>query len=102
MGNGFVTEDYTYAKSVIDSICLTLPPAPTSSDPVGHEANTDSLIEELNAQCGNISIELICYACLESFPLQSSFKLQIDSLGMEVERYFRLRVPEDDYMTMQF
>lgn len=102
MGNNFVTEDYTYAKSVIDSICLTLPPAPTSNDPIGHESNTISLVEDLNSQCDNISIELICYACLESFPPQSSFRLLIDSLGTEVERYFRLRVPSDDFMTMQF
>lgn len=95
--DGFLSDTNQYEYTVLDSICQTLPPMPTNNDPLGHLSNTNMLVETIN-QCAGIQLELTCYGCLESFPVQSSFRVQLDSLGSTVERFFTLFVPEDDVM----
>ena len=98
LSNSFIDEDYTYAAPIIDSICLTLPASPTSSDPLGHEINSNTLIQKLNANCDDLTFSLICYACLESFPLQSSILVTKESVDGQISRNFALTVPENEFM----
>ncbi|MBK6365028.1 MAG: hypothetical protein IPN49_15030 [Saprospiraceae bacterium] len=101
LADSFISKDYEYAESVIDSICLTLSPIPSVNDELGHEMNSKKLVEKLNEGCDNVVVEMYCYACLESFPLQSSFIVTLDSMNISIKRHFTLRVPEGDFMYMR-
>lgn len=98
MKNSFLTEDYSYANSIINSICQYLPPSPTSSDPQGHKENTNKLINTLNLSCTDLNFNLDCYACLVSLPPKSNVSVLIDSSGVIVHRAILINVPSDDYM----
>lgn len=98
--NGFLTEDKSIIKPIIDSICQHYQPVITSSDNLGHQKNTDAIVKELNEKCAGLKIELMCYACLESLPVQSSFIVTIDSNNVQIERHFSLFVPEGKVMYM--
>ncbi len=89
-----------YIRTVVDSICQTLPPQPTSDDQLGHKFNSEKLANQISNQCQDIKVKLFCYACLESYPLQSSFTVTVDSMGVSVKRRFLIYVPENDFMYM--
>ncbi len=89
-----------YIKTVVDLICQTLPPQPTSDDQLGHKLNSEKLANQISYECENIKVELSCYACLYSYPLQSSFTVTVDSMGTSVKRSFLVYVPENDFMYM--
>ena len=98
ISTSFLDKDHSYAKIKIDSICNTLPPNPTATDTLGHEINTQTLLEILNQSCDQLDFKLNCYARLESYPLKSSISVKLDSMGIEITRYFNIAVPEDDFM----
>lgn len=99
--DSFINSDLDYAKVKIDSICMTLSASPTASDSLGHQANSQTLIEKMNESCPGINVTMTCYACLESNPLQSSFEAKLDSMGTEVTRYFTIAVPENGFMSLR-
>ncbi len=43
-------------------------------------------INRINAECDNISAELICYACIKTSPPQSEILLTTDSASISVNR----------------
>ncbi|MGH1433018.1 MAG: hypothetical protein ACRBG0_01015 [Lewinella sp.] len=96
----FIIMDRDAIKIVIDSLCQQYPPLSIEDDPLVHENNTTGLIEELNENCENLTYMLRCYACLESYPPQSIIDVELDSVGIVITRFFRVRVPENDFMYM--
>src|SRR4030042_5808524 len=63
----FQTNDTTRIKIEIDDYLSDLIPEPSSSDNEGHKKNTIQLISEIN-KCPDIEAELICYACIYTYP----------------------------------
>lgn len=98
--NSLVFRDYDYTKHVIDSICKTLPPEPETGDNLGHKQNTEKLVNLLNIGCTNTNFKIVCYACIETIPPQSSFKITLDSSDVTIIRYISIRVPENSFMYM--
>ncbi len=91
--DSFISNDYQYTKSVIDSICLTMPANPTAEDPLGHKINTENLLNELNDNCSDFNFELVCYACSKNTPLRSSIQFKSSS----DQHFFEIEI-EDKYM----
>ena len=68
---GIINTDSEIVKAEINKLVTDLVPATTDSDPIGHKENISLLVEQLNIQCTIITTKLACYACIETFPLQS-------------------------------
>jgi len=100
--SGFTYSNYSIIKPIFDSICQKYIPMPTNLDPLGHKKNTASVLKELQEKCLDIKIEMICYACLESLPVQSSFVVKLDSSHVEIIRHFSIYVPEGEVMYFKY
>ena len=98
---GIVNTDSDIVKAEINKLVTDLEPVKTDSDPLGHKDNLALLIEQLNIQCDNITAELICYACIETFPLQSEILVTTDSLGTDINRIIDIFTPDDDALSMR-
>lgn len=96
----FLDNDKEAIRIIIDSLCQKYPPIPTQDDDLGHKENTIKIIEELNETCSDLAFVQKCYACLESYPPQSSIEVKLDSVGISIMRYFGLYVPENEEMYM--
>ena len=93
---------FSHADTVemeINKLSQNYPPRPSSNDPHGHEDNLNSIVAELNDQCAGFVAELGCYACLESYPLQSVINFTLDSAGVSVHRQVNLWTPEGEVMS---
>lgn len=98
---GIVNTDSDIVKAEINKLVTDLEPVRTDSDPLGHKDNLALLIEQLNIQCDDITAELICYACIETFPLQSEILVTTDSLGTDINRIIDIFTPDDDALSMR-
>ena len=77
-----------------NKITGNLEPNPNNIDQIGHQQNLQKVVDELN-KCDLISSELLCYACIETYPPQSELLVSIDSSGQIVERIVDIRTPDD-------
>ena len=79
-------------------ITNNLYPESTDDDKLGHKKNFETLLNMLN-QCDSINASMICYACIETYPLQTELLIAIDSLGYKVNRIADIRTPDDNILT---
>ena len=91
---GLLQNDNALISPEIAKLVKDLNPAPNNSDEIGHSNNCDILIGRLN-KCENISAELLCYACIKTYPAQTEILLRIDSAGEMVSRVIDISTPED-------
>ena len=90
-----IAEDAQKVDSLIKVLTIDLVPVATPSDPLGQQANLNTLIDRLNeADC--MEATLGCYACMESFPLQSAVDLTITRDGEQFSRSLRLFTSENE------
>jgi hypothetical protein len=82
----------------INKLTLDLVPIPIINDEIGHLNNLNELIERLNSNCKDIIATNECYACIETNPVQSEIKIELDSLGNQIERIIDISTPEDDVL----
>jgi|GEM_PF-3331110 len=61
---------------VLNKYLSDLKPMRSNTDNLGHEHNLKIFVERLNS-CNTISAEINCYACMESYPPQSSVSMKI-------------------------
>ncbi len=94
--SGIINIDSDSVRSEINKLVTDLEPVRTDSDPIGHKENLDLLIEQLNTQCDNITVKLICYACIKTWPPQSEILVTTDSLGTDINRVVDILTPDDD------
>jgi hypothetical protein len=57
------------------------------------------LVNRINSKCENISAELICYACIETYPPQSEILLTTDSVGASINRTIDILTPSKDKLS---
>ena len=89
------TDDDAIAAEV-DPFLATLKPDVTTNDRTGHQANLDEFIQELNDNCEDLAFELVCYACIMTFPAQSEVEI---TWADGTTKVFDISTPEDDVMT---
>ena len=83
----------------VNKLVNDLEPQISGSDPFGHKENLDELIERINVQCGEVTAELICYACIETNPPQSEILVTTDSSGTLIYRTLDISTPHDDILS---
>lgn len=86
-------------NSVLKDFLSTTIPKPKSDDQTGHFENLQLLVKKLG-ECNKISSSIKCYACIETYPLQSEVTLVIDSLGVEVSRKVDIVTPENGVLSI--
>ncbi|MEM7659146.1 MAG: hypothetical protein AAF399_23700 [Bacteroidota bacterium] len=84
---------------MVDELAEDLAPDASSNDKIGHANNLDILIRRLKAQCDQVKVRKVCYACIYTLPAQSEIKFSLDSAGVEVHRIIDIRTPDDEPMT---
>ncbi len=88
------------ASSAINNWLIDLMPQPSVSDPLGHEANLQQFADRLRTHC-QWEVDVECYGCIETHPLQSHVILSLDSAGIAVQRYLDILTPADAVMTLR-
>ena len=83
-------------KLEISKQTFDLVPKVTDEDPIGHMENMHKLVNRLNDLCNEIEAELICYACIETYPSQSEIKITAHSEEEDVSLVIDILLPEDD------
>jgi len=79
----------------VNKLTTDLVPTPMMNDEIGHLKNLNELIERLNTNCKAIIATKECYACIETYPVLSEIKIEIDSSGIQIERIIDISTPED-------
>lgn len=92
-----IHNDVTYVRHEVDHILYDLVPQATANDPLGHYYNLMLFVDELNRDdC--IYASIICYACIETFPLQSEVHVEIDDGHYIIEKFMDIATPPDSEM----
>lgn len=91
---GYLDENVTVVKGEIGMHVVDKYPQPTSEDELGHYQNFIELIGTLNDQCPDLIYTLVCYACIETYPLQTEIRVQINGESRNID----IRTPEDDHL----
>jgi hypothetical protein len=97
---GLLTNDESLVKSQINLAAQDLMPSPTTDDPIGHEENLQTLVDIINNEC-NIEASIICYACIETYPLLSEILLKVNVNGQVTEMVIDILTHEIQPMTFR-
>ena len=92
-----VAEKDSVVKKEVNKMTANLYPDNSEEDPIGHRKNFDTLIDLLEAD-GNsgFEAELLCYACIETYPEISEILVRLDSANVEITRVIDVFTPRDD------
>ena len=97
--SGIIDINVQTVSTEVNKLLKDLKPQISGSDRFGHKENLDKLIERINSQCGEVTADLICYACIETNPPQSEILVTTDSSGTLIYRTLDIRTPDDDIMS---
>ena len=92
---GCTTLNESIVKNEIEKLTVDLDPVPSPEDMLGHLANLNTLIDRLNNNCDNYEASQLCYACIETYPLQSEILIEFFS-GEHV--IIDIHTPEKDIL----
>jgi hypothetical protein len=82
---GIINYDQSSVRTEISKLTADLTPISIAGDTFGQLNNLDKLIDRIS-KCGNVTAELRCYACIETYPEQSEIILKTDSSGIQIQR----------------
>ena len=71
-----IQEDEAIVRSEIEKLTPDLHPSPTPEDNIGHMTNLQILAERISANCDDITASILCYACIETYPLGSELTVE--------------------------
>ncbi len=91
--------DKAIIEEVINKLTSDLTPAPTTADPIGQEAHLHTLIDRLNS-CDCMEASFGCYACMESFPPQSSIGIVVKKGTVDISKGISIFTSETE--TLKF
>jgi len=96
---GIINIDQELVAAEANILLSDLFPKTSSNDTYGHRENILTFINRINSECDNISAELICYACIKTYPPQSEILLTTDSAGVSVNRTIDLLTSSEDRLS---
>ena len=91
--------DAVAAAEILNDLLKDLSPVPTNDDLTGHRANLDLFVERLDDQCG-FQADVVCYACIETYPPISEVGINLDSSGISIRRTIDIRTPDGALMSV--
>lgn len=83
----------------IDFLAEDFVPVPSTADSIGHEANLEAFSRRLNAECGNVEVEIIGYANIQTNPPRSEVLLTVFNVDNTFERTIEINTPEDNVLS---
>jgi hypothetical protein len=95
---GLNTLDENIVKPEIEKLTADLSPHPTDEDLLGHSGNMQTLIDRLNSGCDDYSVSLVCYACIETYPVQSEILVEFFIGGSKQTVSIDIHTPENDIL----
>jgi len=90
-----LNDDSEQLNFEINKLTQDLLANPTQNDETGQLNNLNTLIDRLNSNCGGLRAVMKCYACLDTFPLQSEIKVEINIFGNLFVRLVDISTPDD-------
>jgi hypothetical protein len=99
--NGIINMNSETVRFEVDKLLNDLKPNITETDKIGQNENINILINRLNNNCKNITSELICYACIKTYPPQSEILVTTDSSGIKIKRIIDISTPSDSNLYLQ-
>lgn len=92
--------DVPGVKGELDPWLAELLPTITQEDPTGHQQNLQSFRNRLENEC-SMEAGIVCYACIETYPVQSEISIALDSAGHQVHRVLDIVTPENNVMSIR-
>lgn len=92
------SKDNVELTKQINNLCYDLSPQPTTDDEIGHEENLNTLISRLETNC-DIEAELVCNACIKTFPARSEIKVTATLLNGTYVKTIHIATPEENNLT---
>jgi len=86
---GLIIKEQEIIGIEMDKLTEILPPDPTKNDPIGPSENLTIITQSIHS-CDVLEAEIFCYACVETNPLQSEITIQMDSVGVKIERIINI------------
>ncbi len=96
---GIINFNKELVATEVNKLLADLNPKTTSYDPTGNRENISTLVNRINSKCENISAELFCFACIETYPPQSEILLTADSIGVSVNRTIDILTPSKEKLS---
>ncbi len=88
-------------KNEIEKLTADLHPQPYSEDPIGHMANVQTLADRLSEKCSQLTTEVVCYACIESYPPRSIISVEFNNQGETYLIYIFIYTPDNDILRFE-
>jgi len=88
-------DDQDAMFNLLEEITAELSPIPTANDPLGHEANYNALIDQLN-DLSCLTASGHCYACIRTLPAQSTILVSVELDGAKIEEVLSISTPKDE------
>ncbi len=85
-------------RSEIEKLTTDLYPAPTPEDNIGHMNNLQILTDRINSGCEGITANLLCYACIETYPPISLILVEFVSDNTPVSATIDIVTSENDIL----
>ena len=95
---GLAELDATVVKNEIEKLTVDLHPQPTSEDPIGHITNMQTLAERINEKCNQLTTEVVCYVCVETYPPISIISVEFNNQGQTQLVHINIYTPDDDIL----
>ena len=96
---GIINMDQGLVATETNKLLSDLFPKISSDDPYGQRENISTFIDRINSKCDNISAELICYACILTYPPQSEILLTTDSASVSITRTIDISTSSEDKLS---
>lgn len=94
---GVIQKDYLIIEKEISNLLINTSAKPTANDFIGQETNIYNLIKAINGS-ELLQAQLLCYACIKTYPSQSEIIVTTDSSGISVRRIIDILTPEDNLL----
>lgn len=101
--SAILNDEDAFVSNVIDAWSIDLTPQPTVNDLLGHQENLNTLVERIEQNCEGFSVSVVCYACIETLPLQSKIRIivpvEVTSGSAIAIRIIDIKTPANDILS---
>ena len=97
---GIKTNDAALVAAQINNLCENLQPTVTAADEYGQEQNLYLLVQRISMHC-TIEASVMCYACIETLPVQSEIRIRFVENGITHSRVIDLICNDGNMLRFQ-
>lgn len=98
--NGLINYQEDTVRFELNKVFSEMKPVINADDEFGHSYNFNLFIAEFKVRTTSMNMELLCYACIKTFPPQSELSVKINFGGGTLMRIIDVSTPEDSSLSM--